>query len=64
MPNMVDIIKQVALNAVRSTKPAEIMFGEVESISPLWSLPTAILMRCQVRLTRPINMSILAERKS
>jgi hypothetical protein len=35
MPNMIEIIKRAALEAVESTVPCKIMFGKVISTSPL-----------------------------
>ena len=35
MPNMIEIIKQAAVEAVKASNPCAIMFGKVISISPL-----------------------------
>lgn len=35
MPNVIETIKRIALSAVENTKPAEVMFGEVVSASPV-----------------------------
>jgi hypothetical protein len=35
LPNMVELIKQAAVEAVNEAKPTSIVFGEVKSIDPL-----------------------------
>ena len=35
MPNMVELIKKAALDAVKESKPTSIVFGTVISIEPL-----------------------------
>lgn len=35
MPNMVELIKQAAVEAVKASNPCAIMFGKVTSITPL-----------------------------
>ncbi|KMY49240.1 DUF2577 domain-containing protein [Peribacillus loiseleuriae] len=35
MPNLVDLIKKIALNVVEDSKPVAVVFGEVVSASPL-----------------------------
>lgn len=35
MPNLVELIKMAALDAIKESKPSAILFGKVTSISPL-----------------------------
>lgn len=35
LPNMIEIIKKTALDAVKASNPCEMLFGKVTSISPL-----------------------------
>lgn len=35
MPNPVELVKQAAIEAVEQTKPGDLLFGTVESASPL-----------------------------
>jgi hypothetical protein len=35
LPNMIDIIKRAAVDAVNASKPVDIMFGVVAAVSPL-----------------------------
>lgn len=52
---LVNLIKQVAVNAVNATKPAQVVFGKVKSVSPLQIV-------VDQKMTLGKNQLILAQR--